>query len=296
VRCGAVKFGGRKSIFKMKPYLQISDLRKSFPSRDTPNVVIDGFNLEVARGEFVALIGHSGCGKSTVLSMVAGLSEADSGAMILAGRELRGAGPDRGVVFQSPSLLPWRTAFENVLLGVDQAFYTATPVERRQIAEYYLSVVGLAEALEKRPSELSQGMRQRVGIARAFALSPKMLLLDEPFGMLDALTRIELQQVLVDLWKRERITALLVTHDVDEAIFLADRVVGMTDGPGASVGMDLAIPFPHPRNRELLLGDPDFDRHRREVLSFLETGAHQRRKLAKGAVSRLPKLEQTGVM
>jgi nitrate/nitrite transport system ATP-binding protein len=276
----------------MKPYLQISDLRKSFPSRDTQNVVVDGFNLEVARGEFVALIGHSGCGKSTVLSMVAGLIEADSGAMILAGKELRGAGPDRGVVFQSPSLLPWRTALENVLLGVDQAFYTATALERRQIAEYYLSVVGLADAMEKRPAELSQGMRQRVGIARAFALSPKMLLLDEPFGMLDSLTRIELQQVLIDLWKRERLTALLVTHDVDEAIFLADRVVGMTDGPGAAVGMDLEIPFPHPRSRDLLLGDPDFDRYRREVLTFLETGAHQRRKLTKGAVTRLPKFEQ----
>lgn len=276
----------------MKPYLQISDLRKSFPSRDTQNVVVDGFNLEVARGEFVALIGHSGCGKSTVLSMVAGLIEADSGAMILAGKELRGAGPDRGVVFQSPSLLPWRTALENVLLGVDQAFYTATALERRQIAEYYLSVVGLADAMEKGPAELSQGMRQRVGIARAFALSPKMLLLDEPFGMLDSLTRIELQQVLIDLWKRERLTALLVTHDVDEAIFLADRVVGMTDGPGAAVGMDLEIPFPHPRSRDLLLGDPDFDRYRREVLTFLETGAHQRRKLTKGAVTRLPKFEQ----
>ena len=276
----------------MKPYLHISDLRKSFPSRDTQNVVVDGFNLEVARGEFVALIGHSGCGKSTVLSMVAGLSEADSGAMILAGKELRGAGPDRGVVFQSPSLLPWRTALENVLLGVEQAFYTATALEQRQIAEYYLSVVGLAEAMEKRPAELSQGMRQRVGIARAFALSPKMLLLDEPFGMLDSLTRIELQQVLIDLWKRERLTALLVTHDVDEAIFLADRVVGMTDGPGAAVGMDLEIPFPHPRNRELLLGDPVFDRYRKEVLTFLETGAHQRRKLPKGAVNRLPALGQ----
>jgi nitrate ABC transporter ATP-binding subunit len=276
----------------MKPYLHISDLRKSFPSRETQNVVVDGFNLEVARGEFVALIGHSGCGKSTVLSMVAGLSEPDSGAMILAGKELRGAGPDRGVVFQSPSLLPWRTAFENVMLGVDQAFYTATALERRQIAEYYLSVVGLADAMDKRPAELSQGMRQRVGIARAFALSPKMLLLDEPFGMLDSLTRIELQQVLIDLWKRERITALLVTHDVDEAIFLADRVVGMTDGPGAAVGMDLEIPFPHPRNRELLLGDPDFERHRREVLTFLETGAHLREKLPKGTVNRLTEQQQ----
>jgi ABC-type nitrate/sulfonate/bicarbonate transport system ATPase subunit len=203
--------------------------------------------------------------------------------MVLGGRELSGAGPDRGVVFQSPSLLPWRTALENVLLGVEQAFYTASRDEQIQIAEYYLSVVGLADKMDRRPGDLSQGMRQRVGIARAFALSPKMLLLDEPFGMLDALTRIELQEVLIDLWRRKRTTALLVTHDVDEAIFLSDRVVGMTDGPGASVGMDLAIEIPHPRDRSLLHGNQQFESYRREVMHFLETGAHQRRRLSRGS-------------
>src|SRR5262249_40453780 len=156
------------------------------------------FDLKIKKGEFVALIGHSGCGKSTVLSMLAGLNEISGGGIILAGKELSGAGPDRGVVFQSPCLLPWLTAFQNVMLGVNQVFYTASKEERRQIAAYYLTVVGLGEALHKRPAELSQGMRQRVGIARAFALSPKMLLLDEPFGSLDTLTRLELQQVLME--------------------------------------------------------------------------------------------------
>lgn len=266
----------------MKPHLEIRDLQKGFGGPAGWSVVVDGFNLEVAPGEFISLIGHSGCGKSTVLSIVAGLSEPDKGTMVLGGRELSGAGPDRGVVFQSPSLLPWRSALENVLLGVEQAFYTANREEQVQIAEYYLSVVGLADKMEVKPGDLSQGMKQRVGIARAFALSPKMLLLDEPFGMLDALTRIELQEVLIDLWRRKRTTALLVTHDVDEAIFLSDRVVGMTDGPGASVGMDLAIDIPHPRDRSLLHGNTLFEGYRREVMHFLETGAHERRRLAHG--------------
>lgn len=267
----------------MKPHLEIRNLQKGFDGPAGRSVVVEGFDLEIAPGEFISLIGHSGCGKSTVLSIVAGLSEPDDGTMVLGGRELSGAGPDRGVVFQSPSLLPWRTALENVLLGVEQAFYTAPRDEQIQIAEYYLSVVGLADKMDRKPGDLSQGMRQRVGIARAFALSPKMLLLDEPFGMLDALTRIELQEVLIDLWRRKRTTALLVTHDVDEAIFLSDRVVGMTDGPGASVGMDLAIEIPHPRERSLLHGNQQFEGYRREVMHFLETGAHQRRRLPPGA-------------
>ena len=178
-------------------YLELSQLNKTYHTPKGPAVIVNDFNLDIAEGEFVTLIGHSGCGKSTVLSMVAGLSDATSGGMVLAGKEVTGPGPDRGIVFQSPSLLPWLTARENVMLGVEQVFYTATKGERLQIAEYYLSVVGLADSMDKRPAELSQGMRQRVGIARAFALSPKMLLLDEPFGMLDSLTRYELQGVLL---------------------------------------------------------------------------------------------------
>src|SRR5438093_10414167 len=203
----------------MSDYCELSNLTKIYATSKGPAVIVKDFDLRIKQSEFVCLIGHSGCGKSTVLSMLAGLNDLTGGGIILAGKELTGAGPDRGVVFQSPSLLPWLSAFENVMLGVNQVFYTASREERRQIVEYYLTVVGLGDAMHKKPTELSQGMRQRVGIARAFALKPKMLLLDEPFGMLDALTRYELQQVLLALWRKERITALMVTHDVDESLF-----------------------------------------------------------------------------
>ena len=260
----------------MNAHVEISTLSKTFSTPKGPWVAVRNFDLRIAKGEFVCLIGHSGCGKSTVLSMVAGLSDPDpaAGGIVLAGRELRGPGPDRGVVFQSPSLLPWLSAFDNVLLGVDQVFYTASGTERRQIVEYYLTLVGLADAMHKLPAELSQGMRQRVGIARAFALSPRLLLLDEPFGMLDSLTRIELQQVLVDLWTRNHLSALMVTHDVDEALFLADRIVMMTNGPEARVGDVLVVPFPRPRDRKALLEDPEYDRLRAELIEFLEVRAY----------------------
>ena len=261
----------------MSHFLELSQLTKIFSSPKGPAVVVRDFNLTIEYGEFISLIGHSGCGKSTVLSMVAGLSDVSSGGIILAGKEVSGPGPDRGVVFQSPCLLPWMTAFENVMLGIDQVFYTADRVERRQIAEYYLSIVGLADSMHKRPAELSQGMRQRVGIARAFALSPKMLLLDEPFGMLDSLTRFELQQVLIDLWRRDRKTALMVTHDVDEALFLSDRIVMMTDGPEAEVGDILEVKFPRPRERQAVMDHPDYYRLREHLIEFLEIHAHTRK-------------------
>jgi nitrate ABC transporter ATP-binding subunit len=256
-------------------YLTLEKVTKIYPTPKGPAVIVKDFDLTIKKGEFVALIGHSGCGKSTVLSMVAGLNDVTEGGIILAGKELVGPGPDRGIVFQSPCLLPWFTAFENVMLGVDQVFYTASKDERHQIAEYYLHVVGLGDSMHKRPAELSQGMRQRVGIARAFALSPKMLLLDEPFGMLDSLTRVELQQVLIDLWRRDQKTALMVTHDVDEAIFLADRVVMMTNGPAAEVGDILEIKFPRPRDRKALLNDPEYYRLREHLIGFLEDFAHK---------------------
>ncbi|MGH7951582.1 MAG: ABC transporter ATP-binding protein [Limisphaerales bacterium] len=267
----------------MSDYCELFNLTKIYPTPKGPAVIVQDFNLRIKKGEFVTLIGHSGCGKSTVLSMLAGLNDISGGGIILAGRELDGAGPDRGVVFQSPCLLPWMTAFENVMLGVNQVFFTASKTERRQIAEYYLTVVGLGDAMHKRPSELSQGMRQRVGIARAFALSPKMLLLDEPFGMLDSLTRIELQQVLLDVWSRTQLTALMVTHDVDEAIFLSDRVVMMTNGPAAGVGDILQIPFPRPRNRAALLENSEYYRCREYLMTFLEERAHRKPNFAKAA-------------
>lgn len=267
----------------MSDYLVIDNLAKIYPTPKGPAVIVRDFNLHIKKGEFVTLIGHSGCGKSTVLSMVAGLSEISDGGIILAGKELSGAGPDRGVVFQSPCLLPWLSAFVNVMLGVDQVFFTADKTERREIAEYYLTIVGLGDALHKRPGELSQGMRQRVGIARAFALKPKMMLLDEPFGMLDSLTRIELQQVLLEVWGRTQLTALMVTHDVDEAIFLSDRVVMMTNGPAAEVGDILPIPFPRPRNRAALLEDSEYYRYREHLITFLEERAHQKYSPAEAA-------------
>ncbi len=260
----------------MSNYVELSNLAKIYPTPKGPAVIVKDFNLNIQKGEFVTLIGHSGCGKSTVLSMLAGLNDISDGGIILAGKELVGAGPDRGVVFQSPSLLPWLTAFENVMLGVEQVFFTGSKEERREIVEYYLTVVGLGAAMHKKPAELSQGMRQRVGIARAFALKPKMLLLDEPFGMLDSLTRYELQQVLVDLWSRNNITALMVTHDVDEALFLSDRVVCMTDGPAAEVGDVLNVKFPRPRERKAVMEHPDYYKLREYLIEFLEVHAHRK--------------------
>lgn len=258
------------------PVLELFKLSKAYPTPKGPAVIVKDFTLNFAAGEFITLIGHSGCGKSTVLSMVAGLTDITDGAMILAGRETNEAGPDRGVVFQSPCLLPWMSAMENVMLGVNQVYFNAPKSERRELAEYYLSVVGLGNAMHKYPGELSQGMRQRVGIARAFALQPKMLLLDEPFGMLDSLTKMELQEVLLDLWRRNKLTTLMVTHDVDEAIFLSDRVVMMTDGPEAEVGDILDIPFERPRNRAAILADPRYQEIRNHLLTFLNERSHIR--------------------
>ena len=256
----------------MKPesFVDFSFLTKSFQTPKGVLCVVKEFSLKIRQGEFVCLIGHSGCGKSTVLSILAGLQTATEGGVALAGREVTEPGPDRGIVFQSPSLLPWLSAFKNVLLGINEVFPQKSTAEKRELAERYLKLVGLEEDLHKMPSELSQGMRQRVGIARAFALNPKMLLLDEPFGMLDGITRIELQQELVRLWEHDKKTVLMVTHDVDEAVFLADRVVIMTNGPEARVGGVISIQLPRPRLREQLLDDPTFYQYRGQLLEALE--------------------------
>ena len=254
----------------MKKYLEIWELAKVFATPAGVQRVVEGFNLTVAEGEFVSLVGHSGCGKSTVLSIVAGLARPSSGTVILAGREVTGPGTDRGVVFQAPCLFPWMTALENVVLGLEQAFPALSRAERQERASEHLARVGLGDALTKRSAELSQGMRQRVGLARAFALSPKMLLLDEPFGMLDSLTRLELQDVLMEAWSRERITALMVTHDVDEALFLSSRVAMMTSGPAARLGGILEVPFPRPRDRVALAESREYEEERDELIGFLE--------------------------
>ena len=251
-------------------YVEFYNVSKVYPTPKGPLTVVDGFDMIMKKGEFVSLIGHSGCGKSTVLSMVAGLNEFSDGGIVLANKEVVGAGPERAVVFQSPSLMPWLSARDNVGLGVDKVYPTAQASERNDIVEYYLSRVGLADSMDKLADELSNGMKQRVGIARAFALSPKLLLLDEPFGMLDSLTRWELQEVLMDVWSRTKVTAICVTHDVDEAILLADKVVMMTNGPNARIGKIMDVNLPRPRTRKALLEHEDYYTYRQELLDFLE--------------------------
>jgi nitrate/nitrite transport system ATP-binding protein len=265
-------------------YLEISQIGKSFLKDGVPSCVVRDFSLNLKEGEFVSLIGHSGCGKSTVLSMVAGLSAIDAGGIVLAGREIQGPGPDRGVVFQSPCLLPWLSVIGNVLLAVDCVRPKDSRRERRDVAAHYLELVGLGDCLEQRPAELSQGMCQRVGLARAFALDPRILLLDEPFGMLDSITRVELQEVLCELVARSGKTALMVTHDVDESLFLSDRVAMMTSGPSATLGALLEVPFERPRDRHAVLEDARYDGLRDELLGFLEAQAHPPDPPAKAAV------------
>ncbi len=255
-------------------YLEFTRLTKIFATPKGPLTIVDGFDLKMRKGEFISLIGHSGCGKSTVLSMVAGLADVTSGGIVLDGKEVTTAGPDRAVVFQAPSLFPWLTAYENVMLGVDRVYPHAKRAERADIVRYYLARVGLGDSMDKKAAELSNGMKQRVGIARAFALSPKLLLLDEPFGMLDSLTRWELQEVLMEVWARTQVTAVCVTHDVDEALLLADRVVMMTNGPNARIGHVLTVDIPRPRTRQSLLEHPRYYEYRAELLDFLEGGHH----------------------
>ncbi|MEM7058827.1 MAG: nitrate ABC transporter ATP-binding protein [Pseudomonadota bacterium] len=260
-------------------YLQFSQLDKVYPTPQGPLTVVENFEMSLNKGEFISLIGHSGCGKSTVLTMTAGLNEISKGAIVLDGKHVVDADPERAVVFQAPSLFRWLSAKENVAIGADRVYPSASQAERQDVVEYYLERVGLADAMDKPASELSNGMKQRVGIARAFALSPKLLLLDEPFGMLDSLTRWELQEVLMEVWSRTKVTAVCVTHDVDEAILLADRVVMMTNGPRATIGKIMDVGLPRPRTRRALLEHPDYYAYRQELLDFLEEyehGAHKK--------------------
>ncbi|WP_106744909.1 ABC transporter ATP-binding protein [Yoonia maritima] len=255
-------------------FLTFSKLHKIYPTPKGPLTVVEDFDLKVNKGEFISLIGHSGCGKSTVLTMAAGLNPISKGAIRLDGWDVQGADPERAVVFQSPNLFPWLTAKENVAIGVDKVYPKASQAERQDVVEYYLERVGLADSMDKSAVSMSNGMKQRVGIARAFALSPKLLLLDEPFGMLDSLTRWELQEVLMEVWSRTKVTAICVTHDVDEAILLADRVVMMTNGPQATIGKITDVKLPRPRTRKALLEHPDYYTYRQEVLDFLEEYEH----------------------
>lgn len=283
----------------MAGFVELYRLGKTYVTPTGPHVIVDEFNLNLDQGEFVSIIGHSGCGKSTVLSMIAGLVPITHGSVVVAQREISGPGPDRGMVFQSPCLLPWMTALENVLLGVDQVRPCESKATRREIARHYLELVGLGDAVDMRASTLSQGMQQRVGIARAVAIKPQMLLLDEPFGMLDSLTRMELQDVMLEILAGNPMTTVMVTHDVDEALYMSDRIVMMTNGPNAKVGEILEVPFGRPRRRAPVLEHPDYYTLRERLITFLEEQDHRRReptdeapteKPAKCTGSRIPLL------
>lgn len=259
----------------MQRPLEITSLTKVFQTPAGPQTAVKDFRALVQPGEFVSLLGHSGCGKSTVLSIVAGLQQATFGGVCVDGIEIDSPGLDRALVFQSPSLLPWLTAEQNVMLGVEQAHTERSPREQKAIAARYLDLAGVAEFARQHPGELSQGTQQRVSLARALALEPRILLLDEPFGMLDSMTRFELQDLLLELWEKDRKTVLLVTHDVDEAIYLSDRIILMTDGPEARVGLELDITLPRPRDRRALTESQEYFRLRATVIRFLEHHSRQ---------------------
>ncbi|MDH0497675.1 ABC transporter ATP-binding protein [Stutzerimonas stutzeri] len=257
-------------------YLSIEHLDKSFVRGNLASQVLKDINLNIAKGEFISIIGHSGCGKSTVLNIVAGLLEPSLGGVILDGKEVRGPGPDRSMVFQNHSLLPWLTVYENVEVAVNKLFKRSMGKrERREWIEHNLALVNMSHALNKYPQEISGGMKQRVGIARALAMKPKVLLLDEPFGALDALTRAHLQDEVMKIQKELGNTMMMITHDVDEAVLLSDRIVMMTNGPSATIGEILDVKLPRPRDRIALADDPEYNHYRRAVLSFL----HERHRL-----------------
>jgi len=251
-------------------HLELTNVGIEFPTPKGPFRALRDINLKIDQGEFISLIGHSGCGKSTVLNIVAGLYGATEGGVLLDGREVNAPGPERAVVFQNHSLLPWLTAYENVELAVDQVFKkTKSSAEKKEWIEYNLKLVHMDHAMHKRPDEISGGMKQRVGIARALAMQPEVMLMDEPFGALDALTRAHLQDSLMEIQKELNNTVIMITHDVDEAVLLSDRIVMMTNGPNATIGEILKVDLPQPRDRLALADDPTYNHYRSEVLRFL---------------------------
>jgi nitrate/nitrite transport system ATP-binding protein len=261
-------------------YIEIHGVEQTFKTKKGLFPALRDINLTVAKGEFVALIGHSGCGKSTLLNLIAGLTTPTEGSLICANREISGPGPERAVVFQNHSLLPWLTCFENVYLGVERVFgagakstgaASENKAQLKERTDAALALVGLTAAAQKRPGEISGGMKQRVGIARALAMEPKVLLMDEPFGALDALTRAKLQDELLEIVARTQSTVVMVTHDVDEAVLLSDKIVMMTNGPAATIGEVLSVDLPRPRNRVELADSPQYLRYRKAVIDFLYT-------------------------
>lgn len=252
-------------------FLEVENLVKSYPTADGEKfVVLDGINLSIGQDEFISVIGHSGCGKSTLLKIVAGLETATSGSVTLEGKQIRKPGAERMMVFQHYSLLPWLTVQENVRLAVDEVLKNTSAIEKKQIVSEHLAMVNLTAAANKYPDELSGGMKQRVGIARALAIRPKMLLMDEPFGALDALTRGKLQRQVLNIWESHPQAVMMVTHDVDEALYMSDRIVMMTNGPNAVIGEILEVPFQHPRDRQALRSSSEYFELRNHALNFLD--------------------------
>lgn len=260
----------------MNAYIQLDSVGMQFNTKRGPFIALRDVDLHIQKGEFVSIIGHSGCGKSTVLNLVAGLLDATTGTLLCAGREIKGPGPDRAVVFQNHSLLPWLTCSGNVLLAIEQVFgKRESKTQMLERAHAALELVHLSHAKDKLPGEISGGMKQRVGIARALAMEPKALLMDEPFGALDALTRAHLQDELMSICAKTHSTVIMVTHDVDEAVLLSDRIVMMTNGPSAAVGEILHIDLPRPRERLALADDAAYNHYRHEVLKFLYEKHHK---------------------
>jgi nitrate/nitrite transport system ATP-binding protein len=266
--------------------LELTGLTKIFPTPTGPFIAVKDVNAQIASGEFVAILGHSGCGKSTVLSILAGLNHASLGGVVIDGREVTEPGPERAIVFQSPCLLPWLTAEQNVQLAATQGARPKSRAEAADAARHYLDIVGVSDAASQLPAALSLGTQQCVALARALVSEPRFLLLDEPFSMLDSLTRFELQDVLLRVWEQSGRTVVMVTHDVDEALYLADRLILMTDGPEATVGDILRVPFARPRTRPAVLAHPQYHSCRRQVIDFLEHHAHQSRSSVLDAVIR----------
>jgi len=254
----------------MSSYLSIEHVGITFKTQNGPFRALDDISLKINKGEYVTMIGHSGCGKSTVLNIVAGLLQATEGVVLLDNKEVNAPGPDRAVVFQNHSLLPWLTVYENVRLGVDKVFARSkSKAERDEWTKHNLQLVHMEHAMDKRPGEISGGMKQRVGIARALAMEPKVLLMDEPFGALDALTRAHLQDSVMEIQSKLGNTVIMITHDVDEAVLLSDRIVMLTNGPSATIGEILTVDLPRPRNRLALAENPHYHHLRGQVLEFL---------------------------
>jgi nitrate/nitrite transport system ATP-binding protein len=257
-------------------FLQLQDVRKSYQTPKDRYLVLQGIDLAVEHGEFVAIVGYSGSGKTTLLSLIAGLITPDEGEILLDGVPIHGPGPDRGIVFQNYSLLPWLTVFENIYLAVDAVSAGCSTHAKRLRTEQWVRLVHLEEAMAKRPHQLSGGMRQRVAVARGLATNPKLLLLDEPLSALDALTRSILQDELARIWMEQQKTVVMITNDVEEAIRLAERIYPLTPGPGATLGPEIPVPIPHPRSRRLLSLDPVYQRVRRELTEFLIKARNRR--------------------